>query len=111
MRESYRLSVREKKYFCLTIPVEYINRNSLKLGDDLHFYLDGDKLIISDKLQEKVSTGDKYIGIYKLSKRGKRGWVTTAPPEWIFIIKGKKKDSLIYSFDEDCFNRLIIKKK
>lgn len=110
MRRFYTLSIREKKYFCLTVPVEYVKRNSLSVGDELFFYQDDTELVISDRPKNPVNPY-VCIGVYKLSRKGKRGWITTAPAEWVKAVSGRKGDPLTYRYDDDCANRLIIKKK
>lgn len=109
MREFYKLSIREKKYFCITIPVEYIRENNLNAGDSLYFYIRDNCLLVLDRKWD--NSHYKFVGEYKLSKRGKRGWVATVPLEWINLVSGKEKDILEYSYDRDCVNCIVIERK
>lgn len=114
IKKQYKLCKRERKYFCITIPCKFVRDCLLSKSNEIFYYVDKDNrlILISYKLEIEDATNSKlrYLGSYRISRKGNRGWVASVPYDWVKIVNGKLGDYLNYYLEYIDINdsRLII---
>jgi len=117
--EFYHLGKRQGRYYCATISekwvIEQIGKGHLNSEVmQVHLFIgnNNNDLLIAF-FHDKPNKGKySYIRTYRISKRGRRGYILTIPLEWIYVVEGKVKDLLQYiPVEEGLIIRKCLEKK